>query len=673
MAGACVNYVVQGGSQVTKPTFYITTPIYYPSDRLHIGHAYTTVATDTLCRWKRLDGFDVFFLTGTDEHGQKIQRRAEKAHKAPQQFVDDIVATIRELWKVLHIEYDDFIRTTEDRHVRRVQEIFERIYRKGDIYKGEYEGWYCADCEAYYTDTQYKDLGGRCPDHDRPLERLREESYFFKLSKYTDRLLKHIEENPGFIQPESRRNEMIRFIKSGLEDLCVSRTTFSWGVPVGFDPKHVVYVWFDALTNYVTALGWPDDPLYKKYWPADVHLMGKEIVRFHSIIWPIILMALGEPLPKKVYGHGWLVLESGKMSKTRGNVVDPVVLVGKYGLDPVRYFLLREVPFGSDGVYSEDSLVARINADLANDLGNLLHRTLTVIERSSDRKVPSPGRLTAEDGALKAQALALKPEVRALIDKLEISGAVAAVWKIVDRANKYIDDQAPWSLARQGKTERLGTVLYTLAEVLRILATILQPFLIEASHRIWQQLGLGDRIPETAWADLSRWGVTRPGTEVKKGNPLFPRIDTRERDQEQGFASLPAEPRTDETARGTQAQAATEPGAGTPVGQEISIDAFKQVDLRTARVVAADKVKGTSKLLKLTIDTGGETREIVSGIAEQYSPESLVGKTIVVVMNLKPARIRGVDSRGMLLAASQGDDLVLVTTDSDIPPGSRVS
>jgi len=651
---------------MAKPTFYITTPIYYPSDRLHIGHAYTTVATDTLCRWKRLDGYDVFFLTGTDEHGQKIQRRAEKVGKSPQEFVDSIVVTIEDLWDVLKIQYDDFIRTTEDRHVTRVQQIFEKIYRKGDIYKAEYEGWYCADCEAYFTETQYKDLGGRCPDHDRPLERLREESYFFRLSKYSQRLLEHIEKNPDFIQPESRRNEMVSFIKSGLEDLCVSRTTFSWGVPVTFDPKHVVYVWFDALTNYITALGYPDGELYKRYWPADVHLMGKEIVRFHSIIWPIILMALGEPLPKKVYGHGWLILESGKMSKTKGNVVDPVLLVGKYGLDAVRYFLLREIPFGSDGVYSEDALVARINADLANDLGNLLNRTLTVFERSTGGRIPAPGTLEPQDEALKRQALGLVSEVRGLLDQLDISSAVAAIFKVVGAANKYIDENAPWSLAKQGKTERLGTVLYVLAEVLRVLATILQPFLIEASGRMWSQLGLGESIPGQAWADLDRWGVVRPGTQVKKGSPLFPRIDTREPRVGAPEEKAPVPEEAGPPAAAEEASKVAEPG-------EISIDAFQQVDLRTAKIVAAGRVEGTEKLLKLLIDIGTEQREIVSGIADYYEPESLVGKTIVVIVNLRPAKIRGVESRGMLLAATRDERLVLLTSDNDIPPGSKIS
>ncbi|MDP2858579.1 MAG: methionine--tRNA ligase [Bacillota bacterium] len=650
---------------MAKPTFYITTPIYYPSDRLHIGHAYTTVATDTLCRWKRLDGYDVFFLTGTDEHGQKMQRRAEKAGKSPQEFVDSIVVTIRDLWDVLKIQYDDFIRTTEDRHVARVKQIFEKIYKKGDIYKAEYEGWYCADCEAYFTETQHKDLDGRCPDHDRPLERLREESYFFKLSKYSQRLLEHIDKNPDFIQPESRRNEMVSFIKSGLDDLCVSRTTFSWGVPVDFDPKHVVYVWFDALTNYITALGYPDGDLYKKYWPADVHLMGKEIVRFHSIIWPIILMALDEPLPKKVYGHGWLILESGKMSKTKGNVVDPVHLVAKYGLDAVRYFLLREIPFGSDGVYSEEALVARINADLANDLGNLLNRTLTVFERSSGGLVPAPGRLGTQDEALKRQALALAGEVRGLVDRLEISNAVAATFKVVSAANKYIDEQAPWSLAKQGKTERLGTVLYVLAEVLRILATILQPFLIEGAGKMWSQLGLGDSIPGSAWADLDRWGVVRPGTQVKKGRPLFPRIDTKE--------ALDGTPQAPAKVAATPVSPVAEEAPQVEEPTDISIEAFQQVDLRTAKIVAAEQVKGTQKLLRLVVDIGSEQREIVSGIADYYTPESLVGKTIIVIVNLKPAKIRGVESRGMLLAATRDERLVLLTSDNDIPPGSKIS
>ncbi len=639
---------------MAKQTFYITTPIYYPSDNLHIGHAYTTVATDTLCRFKRLDGCSVYFLTGTDEHGQKIERRAQKAGKTPQRFVDDVVKGIKDLWETLEITYDDFIRTTEDRHKQRVQKIFETIYNNGDIYKAEYEGWYCADCEAYFTETQYKDLGGRCHDHDKPLERLREESYFFKLSKYADRLLEHIEKNPEFIQPETRKNEMVNFIKSGLEDLCVSRTTFSWGIQVPFDPNHVVYVWFDALSNYITALGYPDGELYTKFWPADVHLMGKEIVRFHAVIWPIILMALGEPLPKKVYGHGWLILESGKMSKTRGNVVDPNVLVKRYGLDAVRYFLLREIAFGQDGVYSEEALVARLNADLANDLGNLLHRTLAVIQRFSGGKVPQPAELSAADLAIKRSALELKSNVSDLLDRLEVSSACINIWKLIGHANKYIDEQAPWALAKQANTERLNTVLYTLVEVLRILAVLLQPFLIHASHKIWAQLGLGETIPELAWGDLENWDVTPPGTVVQKGEPLFPRVDFDEILEQQDKEQPSAKPGVLETS-------------------EIGIEQFKQLDLRVAVVVAAEPVKGTDKLLKISVDIGDETREIVSGIRDQYTPESLIGKKIIVITNLKPARIRGIESRGMLLAASCGDHLVLLTTDGEIPAGSRIS
>lgn len=637
---------------MTEGKFYITTPIYYPSDNLHIGHAYTTVAADALARYHRLRGQDTRFLTGTDEHGVNIQRRAEASGKTPQQFVDDIVANIKHLWARLEISYDDFIRTTEPRHEVRVQRIFKQLYDQGDIYKSEYEGWYCPRCEAYYTATQVKEWPeGKCPDHGTAPERLREEGYFFRLSRYADRLLKYIDSHPDFIQPAARRNEVISFINQGLEDLCVSRTSFTWGIPVPFDPKHVIYVWVDALSNYATALGYPsgtgiEDDLYRRYWPADVHLIGKEILRFHAIIWPIMLLALGQPLPRQVFGHGWLLLESGKMSKTKGNVVDPLVLIDKYGLDAVRYFLLREVPFGSDGVYSEDALILRTNVDLANDLGNLLSRTTAMLEKFTGGRVPAPGRQDDLDREIPALADTVIDEVAGAMDRLDISDALAAIWRLVNRCNKYIEETAPWALARSaGGRDRLGTVLYNLAESLRLAAVLLVPFLVRTPERIWQQLGLDGDIRRSTWDGDARWGILSAGTAIRRGEPLFPRIET-------------------------EAAAAKAPDA--TAANEVSIEEFKRIDFRLAQVVAAERIPGADRLLRLEVDLGGERRQVVAGIARHYRPEDLVGRRVVVVANLKPATLRGIESRGMILAASAGDQLALVTVDGDLPPGTIV-
>ena len=624
-----------------RGTFYVTTPIYYPSDNLHIGHAYTTVAADALARYHRLTGRDVFFLTGTDEHGQKIQRRAQAAGKAPKEYVDEIVSNIKALWEKLHISYDDFIRTTDERHMKGVQAIFQKIYEKGDIYKSEYEGWYCTPCETFWLESRL--VEGKCPNPDcrRPVEWLKEESYFFKLSKYQDRLLEYIEENPDFIQPATRRNEMISFIKSGLEDLCVSRTTFDWGIPVPFDSRHVIYVWFDALSNYVTAAGYLyDQEKFARFWPADVHLVGKEIVRFHTIIWPIILMAAELPLPRQVFGHGWLVLEGGKMSKSKGNVIDPVVLIDRYGVDAVRYFLLREIPFGSDGFYSEEALVNRINADLANDLGNLLSRTTAMIQRFHRGIIPPAGREEPLDAELREVAAEAVREVQECMQRLELSGALAAVWKLVKKANKYIDETAPWSLARdlvQG--ERLGTVLNYMAEALRLVGVLLTPFLVETPERIWEQLGLSGDVRAVDWSSLPAWGAIPPETRVRRADPLFPRIQ------------VPAG------------------GEDTHVG----LEDFQRLDLRVARVLSAEKVAGTDRLMKLQVEVGDDTRQVVAGVANSYRPEEITGKMVILVANLKPARIRGLESHGMLLAAQEGDRIALLTVDRELPTGSKVS
>lgn len=641
-----------------KQTFYITTPIYYPSDRLHIGHAYCTTVADAIARYKRLAGFDVFFLTGSDEHGQKIQRKAQEEQVTPIAYVDKIVASFQNLWQKLHISHDDFIRTTEKRHREVVQAIFQKIYDQGDIYKASYEGWYCTPCETFWLERQLED--GKCPDCGRPVELLGEESYFFRMSKYQDRLLQFIEENPDFIQPTSRRNEMINFIKGGLEDLCVSRTTFDWGIPVPFDPKHVVYVWFDALTNYITAAGYMhDQEKFAKYWPADIHLVGKEIVRFHSIIWPVILMALGVPLPKKVYGHGWLVVEGDKMSKSKGNVIDPVALIDEFGADTIRYFLLREINLGMDGNFSRDALINRINSDLANDLGNLLHRTLNMIHRFNGGVVQNSHVTEAIDDGLISLTKQTVSSYQSMMEQLDINGAIKEVWALISRTNKYIDETGPWALAKDpAKKERLDTVLYNLAETLRIVAILISPFMPLTAPKIYSQLGLPGDFTKVTLETAKEWGLLPSGTQVAAHpEPIFPRIEIKTADNGAGKAAAYVEVK-----RTVEA---------VPAVPEVTIDEFAKLDLRVAKVLAAEKVKGADKLLLLTVDLGSEQRSIVSGIAKHYTPEELVGKNVVMIVNLKPAKIRGIESRGMVLAASDGEKLTLATA-SDMPPGSKV-
>lgn len=644
-----------------KKTFYITTPIYYPSDKLHIGHSYTTVAADAMARFKRMTGYDVKFLTGTDEHGQKIQRKAEEEGTTPKAYVDEIVDGIQKLWKTLDISYDQFIRTTDDYHVEAVQKIFKKLYDQGDIYKSYYEGWYCTPCEAFWTDSQLGE--GKCPDCGREVEWTREEAYFFKLSKYQDRILKHMQNNPDFVQPQTIKNEMINnFLKPGLEDLCVSRTSFDWGIPVTFDKGHVVYVWIDALSNYINALGYlsDNDEEFKKYWPADIQLVGKDIARFHTIIWPAMLMALDLPLPKKVFGHGWILLKGGKMSKSKGNVVDPMVLADKYGVDTIRYYVLRELPFGSDGIYSEDALIGRINSDLANDLGNLVSRTVAMAGKYFGGQLPGKQESGEFDEDLITLALQTPSRVEENMDKLQFSNALADIWKLVSRTNKYIDETMPWVLAKEeDKKPRLAAVLYNLLESIRFISVLIGPFMPNTPGQIWEQMGIqeGDI---TTWESLGEFGIYPSDAKVQKGNVIFPRIEGEKQEKKE-------QPKQEKKKRENKKREE----AATPT--EITIDDFAKIDFRTAKVLAAEKVKGADKLLKIQVQMGEETRQVVSGIAKYYKPEDLVGKTVVVVANLKPVKLRGEESKGMILAASKGDLLSLVTLDDDsLDTGTQV-
>ncbi|AOM84632.1 methionine--tRNA ligase [Salisediminibacterium beveridgei] len=660
-----------------KKTFYITTPIYYPSAKLHIGHAYTTVAGDAMARYKRLRGYDVRYLTGTDEHGQKIEQKAEESGKSPQKFVDDISADIQDLWQKLDISYDDFIRTTEDRHQDVVQKIFERFLQQGDIYLDEYEGWYSVSDETFYTELQLEEkefdedgnvIGGKSPDSGHAVEKVREKSYFFKMSKYADRLLKYYEENPEFIQPESRKNEMINnFIKPGLEDLAVSRTSFTWGVPVKSDPEHVVYVWIDALSNYITALGYDtdDDGLFRSHWPADVHLVGKEIVRFHTIYWPIMLMALDLPLPKKVFGHGWLLMKDGKMSKSKGNVVDPLPLIERYGLDALRYYLLREVPFGSDGVFTPEGFVERVNYDLANDLGNLLNRTIAMVNKYFGGVIPDYVKnATSYDESLTELLTATVDKVEESMENMQFSVALTAIGQLISRSNKYIDETQPWILAKDPTAkEQLGSVLHHLVESLRQVSIMLQPFMTKTPGDMQKQLNVPENL--TSWETLGDFGRMPSGQKVvEKGEPIFPRLDSEEEvkaivNMMGGAAKAEDHETIEETVE-------------APEVDEITIDDFTKVDLRVAEVIAAEKVKKADKLLKVQLDLGYEKRQVVAGVAKHYSPEDIIGKKVICVSNLKPVKLRGELSQGMILAGSCGDKLTLATVSDHLPNGSQV-
>lgn len=643
---------------MSQKPYYITTPIYYPSGKWHLGTCYTTVVCDAIARFKRMSGFDVFYLTGTDEHGQKIEKKAAESGLDTKKYLDIQIESLKKVWDVYDISYNKFIRTTDAEHEAAVKRIFQKLYDKGDIYKSEYEGWYCVPCESFWTKSQLVD--GKCPDCGRPVEKTRESSYFFRLSKYQDRIIKLYEEHPEFLEPKSRMNEMVNnFLKPGLQDLCVTRTSFKWGIEVPFDPDHIIYVWIDALTNYITALGYEsdDDSLFKKYWPADIHMMAKEIIRFHSIIWPAILMALDIPLPKKIFGHGWILFGGDKMSKSTGNVIDPLILADRYGIDAIRFYLLRDIPFGVDGNYTNTLLLNRINTDLANTYGNLISRTIAMLHQYCDGKIPDKGAVLPQDEELISIAQSLLKNVTQRMDNLEIPDAIGEIFKLLQRANKYIDETTPWVLFKEKDMARLSAVMYNLAEAIRIATVALLPFMTRATVTVLDAFGVGKE--GRTFDSIKKFGYTKVRTPVNKIAPIFPRYDIAKENEELAKLSDDME---DNTAASEEEKK-----------PEIGLSDFEKLDLRTGKVLACEKVEKADKLLHLTVDCGGKKRSIVSGIAKYYSPEEMVGKTVVIIANLAPVKLRGILSEGMILCASdENGKLALVSPDKELVSGSEV-